>query len=177
LSKKWGEANNCYLAERFNLSPSQQDQWIPQIVFSLWRFSIDRWIARNEFIYGKTQEDQISKKNAEIDLAIRDLFLFHQTSIRDCNKHLFNLPIEDRLKHTLEQKQLWTECVKVAMIGWNSEQEIKIRELNTLLSLKGEHQDNIANTAAFTVITDLPTAGYHHTTSIHEGRRPRVRLR
>ena len=63
------------------------------------------------------------------------------------------------------------------MIGWNSEQEIKIRESNILSSLNGEHQDNVTDTAASTVIADLPPAGYHHTTSIHEGRRPRVRLR
>ena len=55
LSKKWGDANNCYMTERFQLPPSQHDQQIPRIVFSLWRFSIDRWIARNEFIYGKNK--------------------------------------------------------------------------------------------------------------------------
>jgi hypothetical protein len=162
LSKRWGAANDRYLQERFNHQPSHQQSWNSRVIFILWRFSIDRWIARNELIYGKTLEDQRAKKHAQVDSMIHEMFDSNRTTVRECDKHLFDVPRETRFKHTLEQKQLWIECVKVAVIGWQ-----------TALAEKSQTQaSNIDPNMLPTHVSRKLSP-----TTIHEGRRPRVRFR
>ncbi len=162
VSKKWDIANNLYLQERFNQKPSHQHSWNSRVVFVLWRFSIDRWISRNEFVYGKTVEEPFAKKHAQADATIHEMYESNRTTVRDCDKHLFDVPLEQRLKHTLEQKQLWIEYVKVAMIGWQTSQ-----------AEKSQTQENKFNPRE--LVTQVSRQS--PPTSIQEGRRPRVRLR
>ena len=39
-----------------------QAAWRAHLVKSLWQYSIDQWIAQNEYICGKTKEEQAEKR-------------------------------------------------------------------------------------------------------------------
>jgi hypothetical protein len=56
LSKMWGEANAQYVKVHFHQRElTANELWSTRLVSLLWQYGIDRWIDRNEFIYGKTK--------------------------------------------------------------------------------------------------------------------------
>jgi hypothetical protein len=58
-SKKWGQTNGLYFNSR--LHPGDMDihaRWMSSLVNSMWQYGIDQWIGNNEYIYGKTKEEQ-----------------------------------------------------------------------------------------------------------------------
>jgi hypothetical protein len=36
----------------------------------MWHYGIDQWEGRNEFLYGKTKEERLTKKTQEVDSQI-----------------------------------------------------------------------------------------------------------
>ena len=45
-------------------------RWMSSLVKSMWQYGIDQWIGHNEYIYGKTKEEQHEKKNQEINAQV-----------------------------------------------------------------------------------------------------------
>ena len=45
-------------------------RWMSSLVKSMWQYGIDQWIGHNEYIYGKTKEEQHEKKNQEVDTQV-----------------------------------------------------------------------------------------------------------
>ena len=162
LSKKWGAVHCQYIAERFQTESTQQQTWTSNCIFTLWRFCMDRWIARNEYVHGKTNEEKSAKENEKVDAAIQKWYGSYHTIIRQCDTHLFEIPLETRLQQPLDQKKLWLECVDVAKIGWE-----KCLDRST----HNNHTSATSNTTQ--PESSFPTPP----TQIHEGRRPRVRFR
>jgi hypothetical protein len=76
------------------------------MIFHLWRFSINRWIACNEFVYGKPKKERLEKRETEVNFQVTMTFLLDQVKIRNEDK-LVDIPKETRLKHTWEQKKRW----------------------------------------------------------------------
>ena len=167
ISRKWGAAHRLYRRARYNSEDSTVTQWSANLIFHLWRLGIDRWIARNNLVYGKTEQERSEKRNSEINLQITKAFLLDQDKIRHEDKHLFDLPRDSRLNHSCEQKRLWLASVRAAIRAWErdkkAEEDVPTNE-NSLYSsdhaIRGETRRNA-----------------HHDTEIYDGRRPRVRLR
>jgi hypothetical protein len=162
LSKKWGEAHNAYITERYHAEPRVPNPWIAKLIFDLWQFSIARWISRNEFLYGKTDDEQTAKKTFEVDALIKYIFENDRNKILPFDQHLFDIPIEQRLQYTLDQKRLWTECIDIAITAWGNQSN----------ESTGSPQDNSSNSNHTTEVADD-----HNGPTMYEGRRPRVRLR
>jgi hypothetical protein len=58
-SKKWGQANGLYCISRLHQGDMDiHARWMSSLVKSMWQYGIDQWIGCNEYIYGKTKEEQ-----------------------------------------------------------------------------------------------------------------------
>jgi hypothetical protein len=112
LCHLWTEANNQYRRERFNTAFSIPQLWTANAIFNMWKFGVACWIARNEFVYGSTEQEKIDKKNNAINLEIKSMYLLDREKINDDDNHLFEMRLVERLKPKLEQKQLWIARVK-----------------------------------------------------------------
>ena len=66
-----------------------QAAWSAHLVKSLWQYGIDQWIAQNEYIYGKTKEEQVEKKTQEINKQIKAMHRADKFRVRGMDRHLF----------------------------------------------------------------------------------------
>ena len=70
-SKKWGQANGLYCISRLHQGDMDlHARWMSGMVKSMRQYGIDQWIGHNEYIYGKTKEEQHEKKNQEINAQV-----------------------------------------------------------------------------------------------------------
>ncbi len=115
ISKFWGHANALYCQDQFNSKDSSPSSWSANVIFHLWTFGVSRWISWNEFVYGKTEQEKAEKRNADINLEITTMFIHNQDKIRPSDNHLFDLPKDERLSHTFNQKRLWVASVQAAI--------------------------------------------------------------
>ena len=77
-SKKWGQANGLYCISRLGQGDMDpHTRWMSSLVKSIWQYGIDQWIGRNEYLYGKTKEEQHEKKNQEINAQVQRI---HQSN-------------------------------------------------------------------------------------------------
>ena len=124
LSKTWGEANMLYCTTCLNQGDiAIQAAWSAHLVKSLWQYGIDQWIARNEYIYGKTKEEQVEKKTKEINKQIKTMHRADKFRVRGIDRHLFTLSLKRRLEQSLDRKQKWVECVTIAYEAWMEQKE------------------------------------------------------
>ena len=127
LSRHWHMANASYCATTLHQHDSTAyEQWSTRLVTSLWQYGIDRWINRNEFLYGKTVEDRLRKKTLEIDSLVQRLHSRDRDRVRPVDKHLFDMSLPHRLAQTLHQKRLWTESVESTYKAWATVQELHV---------------------------------------------------
>jgi hypothetical protein len=84
------------------------------LVKSLSQYGIDQWIARKEYIYGKTKENQVEKKTQEINKQIKEIQRADKFRVRNIDRHLFTLSLNKRLEQSLDRKQKWVKCVTIA---------------------------------------------------------------
>ncbi len=117
ISREWARAQSTYQTARYNSTESPSTKWAENMVFQLWKFGISRWIDRNEYIYGRTGQEKAHKRNSKINLKITSAFLFDRRKVRHEDSHLFDLPKEERLCHTWEQKRLWLPSINAAIIA------------------------------------------------------------
>ena len=80
----------------------------------MWQYGINQWVGQNEFLYGKTKEERLTKKIQEVDSQIWHMHRADRKQVRPIDKHLFHMPAEQRITQTLERKQQWIECVTSA---------------------------------------------------------------
>jgi hypothetical protein len=123
LSKTWGEANMLYCTTCLNQGYTIQAAWSAHLVKSLWQYGIDQWIARNEYIYGKTKEEQVEKKSQEINKQIKVMHRADKFRVRGMDRHLFTLSLKKRLEQSFDRKQKWVECVTIAYEAWMEQKE------------------------------------------------------
>ncbi len=160
ISKFWGRANALYRRNRFNSRDSSLSSWSANVLFHLWTFGVSRWISRNEFVYGKTEQEKAGKRNADINLEITTMFIHDQDKIRPSDSHLFELSKDERLSHTFEQKWLWVTSVQAAISGH--------KQTPNLPAPRFPHNKNADS---------YPRANNPTIPTTYEGRRPRVRFR
>ena len=91
----------------------------------MWQYGIDQWIGWNEFLYGKTKEDQLAKKSKEVDDQIVTMYQIDQQRVRPTDSHFFHMPLARRLEQSLNRKQLWVESVTIAHESWQTLQAIQ----------------------------------------------------
>ena len=91
----------------------------------MWQYGIDQWIGWNEFLYGKTKEDQLAKKTKEVDGLIVIMYQTDQQRVRPIDSHFFHMPLARRLEQSLHRKQLWVESVTIAYKTWQTVQAIQ----------------------------------------------------
>jgi hypothetical protein len=103
-SKKWGQANGLYCINRLHQGDMKTHvRWMSSQVKSMWQYGIDQWIGYNEYIYGKSKEEQHEKKNEEINEQVRWLHQSDRNKVQQQDMNLFDISVTKRLE------QCWTE--------------------------------------------------------------------
>ena len=124
LSKTWGEANMLYCTTCLNqVDIAIQAAWSAHLVKSLWQYRIDQWIAWDEYIYGKTKEEQVEKKTQEINKQIKTMHRADKFRVQGMDRHLFTLSLNRQMEQSLDRKQKWVECVTIAYESWMEQKE------------------------------------------------------
>ncbi len=160
ISEYWGRANAEYRLARFNTKDLLPSRWSANITYHLWKFGMSRWISCNEFVYGKTEQEKLDKRNNDIDAKLTSMFLFDRNKVNPADAHLFELPKEERLQHTFDQKRLWVASVQAAVAAWE--------QTATNHAVSQQNNEDVLNS---------PPGIHCGPPSVHKGRRPRVRLR
>jgi hypothetical protein len=83
------------------------------LVKSMWQYGIDQWIGRNEYIYGKTKEEQQEKENQEVDAQVRQMHQLDRNKMQRQDRHLFEMSVTKRLGQTLDRKKKWINVLKL----------------------------------------------------------------
>ena len=91
----------------------------------MWQYGIDQWIGRNEYIYGKTKEEQQEKENQEVDAQDRQMHHLDRNKVQLQDRHLFEMSVTKRLGQMLDRKKKWIECVNTAYEAWIAIQATK----------------------------------------------------
>ena len=72
-----------------------QAAWRAHLEKSLCQFNIDQWTAQNEYIYGKTKEEQVEMKTLEINKQIQAIDRTDKLRVQGINRHLFTLSLKN----------------------------------------------------------------------------------
>ena len=83
---------------------------------------MDQWIGCNEYLYGKTKEEQQEKKNQEINAQVQRIHQSDRNRVQQHDRHLFDMSVTERLEQTLERKKKWIECVTTTFEVWAAQQ-------------------------------------------------------
>jgi hypothetical protein len=166
VSTLWQKTQHVYEQTRFNTTDHSSHSWSAKLIFSMWNFGIQCWIDRNNSLYGTSEAEKLSKKHETLDATICHIFQHDIGHVYPCDSHLFARPLEERLKHSLEQKFWWVESVQIATRRWNT-----LNNPNEAQSPAGTPRHSFMHNN-----TDQPK-NLHATPPINEGRRPRVRLK
>ena len=102
-------------------------RWMSSLVKSMWQYGIDQWIGRNEYIYGKSKEEQQEKKNQEVDAQVRRIHQSNRNKVQQQDMHLFEMSVTKRLGQMLDRKKKGIECVNTAYEAWTEIQATKNR--------------------------------------------------
>ena len=95
ISQHWGRANTLYCQERLHQGDSTLHAvWTSNLVSGMWQYGINQWVGRNEFLYGKTKEERLTKKTQEMDSQILHMHRADRKRVRPTDKHLFYMPAE-----------------------------------------------------------------------------------
>ena len=96
------KANTPYCQEQLQQGNlTTHSIWSSNLVRGMWQYEIDQWIGRNEFLYGKTKEDQLAKKTKEVDDQIVIMYQTDQHRVSSIDSHFFHMP----LRRILEQSK------------------------------------------------------------------------
>ena len=105
----------------------------------MWQYGIDQWIGRNEYIYGKTKEEQQEKDNQEVDAQVRRMNQIDRNIVQQQVRHLFEMSVTKRLAQLLDRKKKWIKCVNTAYEGWTKVQATKNIAIQPLAPLWNKH--------------------------------------
>ena len=109
------------------------------LVNSMWQYGIDQWIGRNEYIYGKTKEEQQEKENQEVDAQDRQMHHLDRNKVQLQDRHLFEMSVTKRLGQMLDRKKKWIECVNTAYETWTKVQATQNIAIWPLAPLWNKH--------------------------------------
>ena len=84
--------------------------WTSNLVSGMWQYGIDQWVGWNEFLYGKTKEERLTKKTKEVDSQIRHMHRADRKRVHSIDKHLFHMSAEQRITQTLDRKKMDWMC-------------------------------------------------------------------
>ena len=74
ISQHWGRANALYCQERLHQGDTTLHAvWTSKLVSGMWQYGIDQWMGQNEFLFGKTKEERLTKKTQEVDSQIQHM--------------------------------------------------------------------------------------------------------
>ena len=59
----------------------------------MWKYGTDQWVGWNEFLYGKTKEDQLAKKTKVVDGHIVIMYQADQQIVRPTDSYIFHMPL------------------------------------------------------------------------------------
>ena len=90
------------------------------LVNSMWQYGIDQWIGCNEYIYGKTKEEQQEKENQEVNAQVRQIHQLDKNKVQRQDRHLFEMSVTKRLGQISDRKKKWIECVNTAYETWTA---------------------------------------------------------
>jgi len=118
LSKKWGEAQGCYYAERHEATHLTGDVWMTKVINALWEYSKAIWMERNEAYHGADdQETQLKRSDDLNDLIVRSYQLDrHHQAVS--HTPLYKRPIEYILSQPAESRRSWLRSVDAALTGY-----------------------------------------------------------
>jgi hypothetical protein len=136
LSQHWGRANTLYCQDRLHQGDTTLHAvWTSNLVSGMWQYGINQWMGWNEFLYGKTKEEWLTKKTQEVDSQIWHMQKADRKRVCPTDKHLFYMPAKQRITQSLDRKQQWIECVTIAYEAWaalSESQSTSPRHLATL---------------------------------------------
>jgi hypothetical protein len=119
LGQYWGRVNIMYCQERLHQGDTTLHAvWTSNLVVGMWQYGIEQWVGQNEFLYGKTKDERLTKKTQEVDSQIRHIHRADRKRVRPIDKQLFHMPAEQRITQTLDRKQQWIECITIAYEAW-----------------------------------------------------------
>ena len=94
-SKKWGQSNGLYCISRLHQGDTDiHARWMSGLVKSMWQYVIDQWICCNEYIYGKTKEEQ--QENQEVNAQVRRIHQLDKNKVQRQDRHLFEMSVTNR---------------------------------------------------------------------------------
>ena len=70
MMKLWGVAMVMHCKEKGDKDGVLAERWSARIISSSWDMAIKSWIIHNGDLYGKTEQEKLSKMMEEVDLQI-----------------------------------------------------------------------------------------------------------
>jgi acetyl-CoA carboxylase beta subunit len=101
----------------------------------MWQCGIDQWVGRNEFLYGKTKEERLTKKTQEVDSQIWHMHRADRKQVCPSDKHLFHMSAKQRITQSIDRKREWFECVTIAYEAWAALSDSQITSQRQLAPL------------------------------------------
>jgi hypothetical protein len=92
--------------------------WTLNLVSRIWQYGIDQCVGQNEFLYGTTKEERLTKKTQKGDSQIWYMHRADRKQVHSIDRHLFHMPAEQRITQSIDRKQQWIECVTMAYKVW-----------------------------------------------------------
>ena len=93
LSVHWKKMNTQYCQEQLHQGNLiTHSMWSSNIVQGMWQYGMNHWVGQNEFLYGKSKEDQLAKKTKEVDDQIVIIYQTDQQQVRPPDSHFFHMP-------------------------------------------------------------------------------------
>ena len=108
IAKSWSDSQKLY-NPRKNI-----DYWKKKLITSLIHTSETIWEIRNLLNFGST-ETKMTNKQKQLQPYITTLYTHYRTTTLHTHHHLFNTPLQLRLKFSPQENQQWISTVKIAM--------------------------------------------------------------
>jgi hypothetical protein len=97
--------------------------WKKKLLSTLIHTSDQIWDTRNQLNFG-TSETKLSKRQKQLEPHITKLYSHYKITTQHSHHHLFNTPLQLRIKFSPQENTQWIRTVKIAMRLHKKKQKI-----------------------------------------------------
>ena len=88
--------------------------WKKKLITNLIHMTDYIWESRNKMNFGTT-ETKLSKQQKQLEPLIKKLYTHYKITTQHSHHHLFNTPLQLRIKFSPQENSQWIRTVKIAM--------------------------------------------------------------
>ena len=143
LSRKWRTCMDNYYQETDQMTETRNGtRWAHQVTTTIVKYSLKLWERRKNFLHGGHTKSSKLQRCEYLETKIKHLYQRYRGHLPRKYQSLFYLPQEMRIKHGIQQMELWVQRTTLLLAKYDRENGLQTNLESWILEVDQRAQDN-----------------------------------